>query len=156
MSETPKPPEGYATWLDYVLDPGDPYKSFAGEWAAAELAALRAERDRLADGLKRSADDLLYINGIVERGNGTRLADSVRDNIREYVKKLEAERDRLREAIHTFIGVASKCPRHQVGIGGQTVDACLHRTVVSRLPWCSVLELEGALDLPDDNPEDKP
>ncbi len=42
---TPQPPEGYATWLDYVLDPGDPYKSFAGEWAAAELAALRAERD---------------------------------------------------------------------------------------------------------------
>jgi uncharacterized protein YoaH (UPF0181 family) len=114
MSETPKPPPDYhpyEPWIDYVVRVSCSGVS-VGEaiqlLAATELAALRAERDR------------------------------------------------LREAIATFINIASECPRHTLGVGGQTVESCLRRTVVSRLPWCSVLELEGALYLPDDNPADKP
>lgn len=54
MTYTPKPPEGYATWLDCLMEYGlnsgcDVSLPFLLERSRAELAALRAERDRLRE-----------------------------------------------------------------------------------------------------------
>jgi hypothetical protein len=55
MTETPKPPTGYTTWLDYhcSMDAGafvlvkGVAEPLSCEWAKAELAALREDRDSL-------------------------------------------------------------------------------------------------------------
>lgn len=62
MSETPKPPEGYATWLDWVVEPKSvgPVWPNQREYASAELAALRADRDRLLELVRRA--DALVVN----------------------------------------------------------------------------------------------
>lgn len=62
MSETPKPPTGYATWLDYVLS-DDPSSctttvSLTLTYCRAELAALRADLDTTRE-LLREANELV-------------------------------------------------------------------------------------------------
>lgn len=69
MSDTPKPPQPYQTWLDCAVDMIDvrevefaqytprsnaPDSGGIRQAAAAELAALRAERDRLRVLLERA------------------------------------------------------------------------------------------------------
>lgn len=50
MPDIPKPPSGYATWLDLCLDIYS-YEQVGEQNARAELAALCAERDALRKSL---------------------------------------------------------------------------------------------------------
>jgi hypothetical protein len=51
MSETPKPPEGYELWADFAVD--TLLHRRHRDAAKADLAALRAGRDRLRELLAR-------------------------------------------------------------------------------------------------------
>lgn len=61
MSDSPKPPDGYATWLDWHLA-GPLYEERDAPLRGVcrtELAALRAERGRLRDLVRRDSERLI-------------------------------------------------------------------------------------------------
>lgn len=103
MSENPKPPPGYPTWLDFaaetmssdyfILDvlPGTRTLT-AINWAKMELAALRAERD----GLRKACADWI---------KNDRAVCQERDD-------LHAERDKYRAALEKIAayGTDGICP----------------------------------------------
>lgn len=60
MTETPRPPIGCNSFLDMAVAECDPHNDGLRERAAAELAALRAERDRLRELLGRAWE---WVNG---------------------------------------------------------------------------------------------
>jgi len=58
----------------------------------------------------------------------------------------------LLEAATKFLTILAKCPRSQSGAGGQTVDACLARTVINRVPLRAVQEFEQAVSFRTSDP----
>lgn len=57
MSDSPKPPDGYATWLDWHLaGPFSEEQDALRAVCRAELAALRADREMVRDALQVAVD----------------------------------------------------------------------------------------------------
>lgn len=70
MPDTPKPPEGYESWLEYAMDnldiygDGDPLlqrsdisRDMVGSYIRAELSALRTERNRY----RKALDEIMNV-----------------------------------------------------------------------------------------------
>ena len=91
MSETPQ-----ETLLDLVR-----VQYEANEEMTRLLKAAEAERDALRAWQQETTAQMLYIAGIVERGEGKPIPDDERvpQAILRYVKALEAERDALRAEV---------------------------------------------------------
>jgi hypothetical protein len=115
MTETQKPPEGFETWMDVCIadlhsrhgtvfghtgGSWDTRKRECAEYAAAELAALRAERDAAQ---MRNECQVCWCDGkhtpaTVCYGHYNQALASVNAQDDE-ADALRAERDRLREAL---------------------------------------------------------
>ena len=64
MTDTPKPPSGYASWIDYELRPREAREKWAASVPIAELAALRHERDQALVDLVIAED---IAEGVIDR-----------------------------------------------------------------------------------------
>jgi hypothetical protein len=76
-SETPKPPEGYETWLDFALDCA--LGSLGQQAARAELSALRAKAAAYDEAMAKIADVLAHWDSTADEKMYLALKDYVRD-----------------------------------------------------------------------------
>lgn len=107
----PEPPEGYASWLDYVLDPGPSFGDFADELAHSrdELAELRKELSKLDASetkLITERDELSSLLQDVEITLGGDPNFATGEGALERSKEVAAELAKLRKDHHGLRAVA--------------------------------------------------
>lgn len=96
--ETPLPPEGFATWLDYVLRPAQSPFLQVSTIAAAELAALRQKLSDTEGWLATARENLATLDA--QRAEAVRERDEAQQQLAKattrqcYIDRVQAEKER--------------------------------------------------------------
>lgn len=128
--ETPLPPEGFATWLDYVLRPAQSPFLQVSTIAAAELAALRkelAEVDASETKLITERDDLQSLLRDVEitLGGDPNFAEG--DGALERSKDAADELAALRQKLSDTEGLLATAAQNALDLDAQRAEAVRER-----------------------------
>lgn len=107
--------------------------------------AVKCKFMKWVDSFPKEGRDAYYKQGLLLGSSNAHAYIFFKEGYQAAQAEATALVDELVASAEKVVQVASRARRYELGVGGQTLQACAERTVLYRMPLSPIQELEEAL-----------